>query len=97
MTGRRTRRPPLGVLLLVVVAGVSGVFLVTDLREPPARAPRAARTPATERAAAPTPVAAEPPARRLEAAKAAGKRVEKAAPPAGKQGVETVAVPTPEL
>jgi hypothetical protein len=85
------------VLLLVVVAGVSGVFLVTDLREPPARAPRAARTPATERAAAPTPVAAEPPARRLEAAKAAGKRVEKAAPPAGKQGVETVAVPTPEL
>jgi len=90
VTGRRTRRPPLGVLLFLVVAGVAAVFLVVDLGEPSARVPRAGRTSATE-AAAP-PVAEKPvrPARRPQAGKTAVAPVR-----VGK--VEAVAVQPPDL
>ena len=58
VTGRR--RPPVGLLLVVVAGSVAGVALVTSLGEPPAHTPRAGRAPAAEAAMAPSTVPVMP-------------------------------------
>ncbi|MHC4818313.1 MAG: hypothetical protein ACYTF8_09685, partial [Planctomycetota bacterium] len=101
MAERRMRRPPVGVLLFMVTAGVAAVFLVTILREPPIRSPRPGRKPATEPAAAPPATVAEKPARpaRRSPPTEAKKKPAKKEPaaPAGKKNVAAVAVRTPAL